>query len=218
VEIIYLDDALLVVDKPAGLPVIPDGWDKGAPYVVQEMERDHGKVWVVHRLDKVTSGVLILARTAAAHRLLSLQFQDHEAQKTYHAIANGMPSWDEKTARHRLTSNVGHKHRTVVDARHGKPSETVFRVLERYTAHVLLEARPLTGRTHQVRAHLSAIGFPLLGDALYGAPATQLIARPALHAYLLTIRHPGTGAPLNLSAPYPEDFRNALSALEAGKR
>lgn len=214
-QILYRDEWMLVVDKPAGLPVLPDGWEADAPYLVKLLEPTEGKLWVVHRLDKVTSGVLLLARTAEAHRRLSLLFERHEAEKIYHGIANGSPSWDEKIARHPLRANVGHKHRTQVNDRAGKPSETRFRILERFPAHAVVEARPVTGRTHQVRAHLSALGHPLLGDSLYGAPATQVIERAALHAYSLGLKHPETSQPLVFQAEYPVDFGGALLILRS---
>jgi RluA family pseudouridine synthase len=214
-ETLYRDDWLLVLDKPAGLPVLPDGWEPDAPYLVKLVEQDEGKVWVVHRIDKFTSGVLLLARTAEAHRSMSAQFERHQAEKIYHAIVNGNPRWESKSAKHRLRANVGHKHRTQIDNRRGKASETRFRMIERFAAHALLEARPVTGRTHQVRAHLYAVGHPLLGDALYSAPATQLIGRPALHAYTLTVEHPETGQRMMFKASYPEDFAEALRALSS---
>jgi RluA family pseudouridine synthase len=216
-DILYADEHLLVLDKPAGLPVLPDGWEKDAPYLVKMLEADYGRVWIVHRLDKVTSGVMVFARTVEAHRALSLQFEKHEAQKTYHAIAVGVPDWDEKTARHPLRVNVGHKHRTVVDPRHGKPSETRFRVLERFRGHALLEVKPMTGRTHQIRVHASGLGHPLLGDVLYSAPETKLIARPALHAQTLVFSDPAAGRTLSFEAPYPEDFVSALKSLQTRK-
>jgi 23S rRNA-/tRNA-specific pseudouridylate synthase len=100
-----------------------------------------------------------------------------------------------------------------VDNSKGKPSETFFRVLERYKSFSLLEAIPATGRTHQVRAHTSAIGFPLLGDTLYGAKDTTLIDRPALHAYSLSFKHPTTLEQVTFTAPTPEDFQTALEKL-----
>ena len=214
--ILYEDAELLTVNKPAGMPVLPDGWEKQAPYLVKLLEEEYGKLWVVHRLDKITSGVMAFARTAEAHRGLSLQFEQHEAQKVYHAIVVGAPEWDQHTARHPLRVDVGHSHRTVVDQGKGKSSETAFRVLERYTGYRLLEAVPATGRTHQIRVHAFAIGFPLLGDTLYSAPATDLIARPALHARSLAFRHPASGEHVLFTAPYPEDFENALKKLRAG--
>jgi len=212
-DVLHEDVALLVLNKPSGLPVLPDGWDPAAPYLLAQAQAEYGRLWVVHRLDKVTSGVLVFARTADAHRLLSIQFERHEALKTYHGIVTGQPAWDEKTARQRLTANVGHKHRTLIDPRHGKPSTTTFSVVERLESHALLQAQPLTGRTHQVRAHASAVGHPLLADSLYGAPPTLLIERPALHALSLTLIHPQSGLPTTFTAGYPEDFERALVAL-----
>jgi RluA family pseudouridine synthase len=213
VEILFSDDSLLVVDKPAGIPVQPDGWKPDAPYLVELLEERFGKLWVVHRLDKITSGVLLFARTAEAHRALSISFERRETRKVYHAIVNGEPGWDERKARHALRVNVGHNHRTVVDNGRGKPSETEFKVLKRSGGDGLLEVRPHTGRTHQIRIHAAALHHPLLGDVLYGAPPTDLIARPALHALSLTFTHPVSGSPVTFSAPYPDDFVNALERL-----
>ncbi len=213
-DILHVDDLILVVSKPAGLSVLAEGWDKDAPYLVQMLEQQFGsKIWVVHRLDKSTSGVMVFARTADAHRELNRQFERHEAEKIYRLILEGVPDWDEKIARHPLRVNVGHKHRTAVDPRGGKPAETRFEILERFEANALAEAHLLTGRTHQVRAHAHALGFPLLGDELYGARLTGLISRPALHAYRLTITHPGTGRRESYTAVYPEDFLKALERL-----
>ena len=214
-DILYQDDAILLIDKPAGLPVLPDGWDADAPYLLKLLEEPYGKLWVVHRLDKITSGVMVFARTADAHRALNLQFERHEAQKVYHAICVGAPAWDEHTARHKLRVNVGHSHRTVVDHSRGVPAETHFKLLKRYEGHGLLESRPATGRTHQIRVHAYALGHPLVGDILYGAPPTDLIARPALHAFSLTITHPVSGERLTFAAPYPPDFAQALARLTA---
>ncbi len=212
-DILYTDDCLLLVDKPAGMPVLPDGWDAGAPYLLQLLEQDFERLWVVHRLDKATSGVMAFARTAQAHRALSMQFERHQARKIYHAICTGAPKWDEHTAKHPLRVNVGHKHRTAVDPRNGKPAETRFKVLKRMNGYGLLESTPMTGRTHQIRVHAYALGHPLLGDLLYGAPHTNLITRPALHACSLTLAHPATNENLTFTVPYPPDFESALKNL-----
>jgi RluA family pseudouridine synthase len=213
VEILHVDDHVIALDKPAGLPVLPDGWQPESEYVLKRLEREHGRVWLVHRLDKATSGVMILARSAAAHRNLSLQFEGRSAGKIYHALCLGNPSWEEKIARHPLRVNVGHKHRTMVDDREGKPSETRFRVLRRFREYALLEAVLVTGRTHQIRVHACALGHPLVGDELYGASPTDLIARPALHSYSLTIDHPATGQRVTFTAAYPPDLEEALERV-----
>ena len=220
-EILHLDEAIIVVDKPAGLPVLPDGWESDSDYLVKQLREAFGsgageaeqRIWIVHRLDKTTSGVMVFARSAEAHRALSQQFEGHEAEKIYHAILSGVPHWDEKVAKYPLRVDVGHKHRTAVDERRGKPSETRFRVLTRFTAGTLVEAKLMTGRTHQIRAHAHAMGFPLLGDVLYGAEVSKLIGRPALHAYRLTIENPLSGQRETFSAPYADDFSQALQHL-----
>ncbi|MDQ2690843.1 MAG: RluA family pseudouridine synthase [Chloroflexota bacterium] len=212
-KIIFENEHLLVVNKPAGLPVLPDGWEKDSPYLVKQIEEEFGKVFIVHRLDKITSGVMVFARTPDVHRALNMQFEQQEAQKTYHALVEGSPKWDEKVARHPLRANVGHRHRTMVDNKNGKPSETRFRVIKRYEESALLEAKPVTGRTHQIRVHAYALGHPLLGDTLYGAQETLGIPRPMLHAQSLSFIHPMTNERVKFTAPHPEDFEEAVAEM-----
>ena len=213
-----MDGQVIVLNKPAGLSVLPDGWEKDSPYLVKMLEEEYGKLWMVHRLDKTTSGVMIFARSAEAHRALNMHFDQHGARKIYHAIAVDNPKWEEKIAKHPLRVNVGHKHRTMVDDKNGKPSETRFKVLKRYADLVLLEAELMTGRAHQIRVHAYALGHPLLGDILYSAPETNLILRPALHAYSLSFNHPTTHERLTFTAPYPQDFEDALEIIRAADR
>jgi len=212
-DVLYVDSSILVVNKPSGLATIPGSWEKDSVSLVNILEADYGRIWVVHRLDKVTSGLVVFARSAEAHRTLNMLFEHHETHKVYHAIVVGTPAWDDHTARHPLRTNVGHSHRTNVDHIKGKPSKTTFHVLEHFNGYSLLEAIPATGRTHQVRVHAYALGLPLLGDTLYSAPETDLILRPALHAHVLTFTHPVTDERLTYSAPYPQDFENALQWL-----
>lgn len=216
-QILHRDDSILVVNKPAGLSVLPEGWDQDAPYLVKMLEEQFGKAWVVHRIDKVTSGIVLFALTAEAHRALSVQFEKHEVEKTYHALVNGVPKWDGKITKFPLRVNVGRRHRTLVDDRDGVRSETRFRLLERYQAGALVEALPVTGRTHQIRVHAAAMGHPLMGDILYGAPRSDVIARPALHAHSLTVTHPQTGKRMSFQADYPSDLQSAVDALRYGK-
>ncbi len=220
-DIIYKDEHILIVNKPAELSVLPEGWDKDATYLVKMLEEQYGNpstssgrgIWVVHRIDKVTSGILIFALTAEAHRSLNIQFEKHQVEKTYHAILNGVPKWDEKITKFPLRVNVGHKHRTMVDNKNGVRSETRFKILKRYQTSALVEAMPMTGRTHQIRVHAYALGHPLLGDILYSAPETKVISRPALHAYSLKFTYPNTNEMMTFQAEYPEDFQIAVNAL-----
>lgn len=212
-KILYEDQHLLVVDKPAGLPVLPDGWEKNAPYLVKILEEKYGKVFIVHRLDKITSGVMVFARDAESHRTLNTQFEGHQAEKIYHAIIEGNPKWEAKITKYPLRANVGHKHRTMVDDKNGKPSETHFRVIRRYEDSALIEAKPMTGRTHQIRAHAYALGHPLVGDVLYGAQETTRIVRPMLHAQSLSFIHPATNEKVKFSTPHPPDFEDVLKQM-----
>jgi RluA family pseudouridine synthase len=212
-EILFEDASILVVNKPAGLATNPGGWEKGSHSRVEALTVEYGRIWIVHRLDIGTSGLVIFARNAEAHKGLNNQFEQHCILKIYHAICVGTPAWDHKIVNYPLRANVGHTHRTIVDPGKGKPAETKFQVLERNYGYALLAAVPTTGRTHQVRIHAYSIGFPLLGDVLYGARDTELLARPALHAAELTLSHPVTAEKMTFSAPYPQDFTHALAWL-----
>jgi tRNA pseudouridine32 synthase/23S rRNA pseudouridine746 synthase len=213
-DILYQDNSMLVINKPAGLTTVPGGWEADIPNLTDLLEQEYGHLWIVHRLDKITSGVVLFARSAEVHRNLSILFEHHFVRKVYHAIIAGDPAWEQHTAHHPLRINVGHSHRTAVDHRRGKPSETAFRVLERFRGYALLEAIPATGRTHQVRVHSSALGFPLVGDVLYSGPAVEWIPRPALHALSLSFEL--NGKPYSFKAPHPPDFLSALEKLRAG--
>ena len=236
-DIIYKDEHILIINKPAGLSVLPEGWEPNAPYLVKLLEEEYEnpstgshcpdapsggqRIWVVHRLDKSTSGVLAFALTAEAHRALSIQFEKHEVEKVYRAITVGAPPWKERVTKFPLRVNVGNKHRTKVDNKNGVHSETKFKVLswnqtsdELAEGAALVEARPTTGRTHQIRVHAYALGYPLLGDTLYSAPETNIIARPALHAHSLSFNHPVSNEQVSFTVPYPADFKKALERLD----
>ncbi len=218
--ILWQDAEVLAINKPAGLPSLPDGYNPNAPHLRGILTPTCGPLWIVHRLDRDTSGIILLARSADAHRSLNTQFEQHAIQKTYHAICLGNPNWQEKTARMPLRVNVGHRHRTTVDFKNGKPAVTRFEVMKRYPACTLLAAHPETGRTHQIRAHLYALGLPLAADELYGggesleiAPGEAVMTRMALHAHHLTFTHPSSGQSMTLKASYPVDFASALETL-----
>jgi len=234
--VIWQDDALVAVNKPAGLPTLPDGYDLQAPHLVSVLEPELGPLMIVHRLDRDTSGVVILARTPEAHRSLNVQFEKRLALKTYHALVSGDPPWGTHSVRLPLRADGDRRHRTIVDRRYGKPAETEFKVGERFGAFSLLEARPKTGRTHQIRVHLAALGYPLVGDGLYGDGAEiylsqvkpgyspgrsgerPLLSRLGLHARSIRCEHPESGQACYFEAPYPKDFALALKQLRKYSR
>lgn len=230
--VVYQDENLLIINKPAGMPVLPDGYEPSAPYLVGALQGQYGRLWIVHRLDRETSGVLILARDREAHRSLNQQFESHLVNKEYLALVVGSPSWEEYTIDLPLHPNGDRRHRTIVDHQHGKQAVTYLRVLERFNKHTWMQAIPKTGRTHQIRAHLAALGLPIAVDALYGDGAPiylstikldyrgtslrkekPLLGRLALHAYRVTFTHPKKLERVQFEAPLPKDLAQTLRQL-----
>ncbi len=222
--VLYTDDSLLVINKPAGLLSIPDGYKADLPYVTRLLEPRYGRLWTVHRLDRETSGVLLLARSAEAHRSLNLQFDRHQVAKTYHALVEGVVEKDWQNVELPLRMNVGSKHRTVVDNVKGRPAITEVDVMTYFDGHTLIAAHPRTGYTHQIRAHLYAIGHPILFDPIYGPGRSDNLpdlgstpARLALHAFRIAFLHPVTGESTIFEAPYPGDFQKILEWVKEAK-
>jgi RluA family pseudouridine synthase len=227
-HILWIDEAILIINKPSGMLTIRDGYNPDLPYLVQILGKEFGQVWVVHRLDRDTSGILIVARTAQAHQNLNLQFEHRLIKKTYHAIIVGVPDRDRFTVDVPLRVNGDRHHRTIADPQKGKNAATEFIVLTKFQGFCLIEAHPSTGYTHQIRAHLLAAGYPILSDPLYhlkpeksaNFPISKvsqldnsLISRSALHALSITFSHPLTGLFMEKQSPYPEDFNNAIKRL-----
>ena len=219
-DLLYQDEFFLVVNKPAGLLTIRDGYNPNLPTIRSIIEEDFGSCYIVHRLDKETSGVLIVARTKETHRLLNLSFQNRMVQKIYHALIAGNPPASDFVIDQPLRINADRKHRTCVDLNIGKPAITKISVISSFITASLVSAMPKTGYTHQIRAHLSSIGYPILGDPLYRLPDVsglidnKIIMRTALHAYQISFSHPITRETLTFTAPYPEDFRSAIEFLK----
>jgi 23S rRNA pseudouridine1911/1915/1917 synthase len=241
IPIVYESEDCLVAIKPAGLVVIPERPTDGAFMhgvepelpLVQILEATHGKLFVVHRIDRDTSGIVLFAKTKSAHAIYSQAFQEHRVEKVYHALVSGRPEWEATQCRLSLRVDADREHRTIVDRKRGKESITNLRVLRNFGSISLIEARPETGRTHQIRVHLSAMGFPILCDALYGSEKPlnlsdfkrnrrgdpfdekPLLSRLALHALSLRLPAEEEGKPeLFFEAPYPKDLRAALNQLE----
>jgi RluA family pseudouridine synthase len=248
--IIHEDDDLVAFDKPSGLIVAPERRDRPGESLMELVRARLGRhVANVHRLDAEASGVLLCAKSKPALDFLSGQFQSKTAGKTYLAFATVLPAEGEGRAIAPIRSGDGglpseftvdlplgpdeaHPGKMrIFRKRGGQAGLTEFRVLESFGRFVWLECRPLTGRTHQIRVHLAAIGAPVLGDSLYGDPGTQLllselkrrykgrdeerplIARLALHASGLAFLHPATREPTILQAPLPNEFAVALKYL-----
>lgn len=230
ISVLYEDDSLLVVAKPSGLLVLPDRYDKEQPNVYHCCLQEFGQVFIVHRIDRETSGILLLAKTAEAHAALNMSFQNREVQKAYLALSKGETAQPEGIVDLPLREHSGRRAMMVVDEKRGKPSMTRYRVLERLRGFSWVEAKPVTGRTHQVRVHLKEIGLPIVGDPLYGDGAPlllsgikknyrgkgeerPLIERTALHAFSLVFEHPLTGRQISCDAPLPKDMKATLQRL-----
>lgn len=220
IEILFEDKSILVINKPAGLNSIADGYDPLLPYVRSILEPQYGRLWVVHRLDKETSGIMVLARSVEAHRNLNTQFTDRKIQKTYYALVFGdFP----ETVRCRLPLRINgdRHHRTVVDEQTGKPASTDFILMESYLRHCsLITASPHTGYTHQIRSHLLNQKFPILCDPLYYSKESQefsadlILNRTALHSRSITLSHPIENQLLTFSTDLPEDFLQTIEFLK----
>ena len=222
--LVYSDSEILVINKPAGLLSLQDGYDKTLPHMITVLEPEFGRLLMVHRLDRETSGLVVVARTVGAHRQLNIQFQKREVSKIYHALVQGSPPWDRISINYPLRRDGDRQHRTVIDMQRGKKASTEFFVLERFKEFSLIEARPKTGYTHQIRAHIARIGFPVVSDRLYNKTGKNsssqsemdsdtyqnIIDRLALHASSISFIHPSSGQKVSFSAPYPEDFQQAL--------
>jgi 23S rRNA pseudouridine1911/1915/1917 synthase len=245
-SIVYEDDELLVINKPAGLLVIPDRWDPSKPTVVKlaraylqaravasgEVLSEAPRIWVVHRLDRDTSGVLILAKSDRAHAALSRQFEHGKVQKTYLALVSGQGIRAEGVIRLPIGQHPDRPGMMVIRRRQGKFAITRYSVLERFRGYTLLDVHPQTGRSHQIRVHVQAIGYPLAIDPLYGsgeplllsalkpsyrpkvgADERPLMARLTLHAQALEVMHPTHGKTFKWIAPLPKDFAAVLRNL-----
>ncbi len=217
-EVIHADPHLLVIDKPPGVVVHPGaGRRRGtlaagllAAHPELATVGEPGRSGLVHRLDADTSGVLIVARTPDAHRALTAALRQREIRRTYLALVRGVPSAPSGTIDAPLDRDPRHPTRRAVRAG-GKPARTRYRVVASWPDVALLEVELETGRTHQIRVHLEAIGHPVVGDRTYGVPSPE--GRMFLHAWRVSLLHPVTGEQIELTAPLPDDLRRRLEDM-----
>jgi 23S rRNA pseudouridine1911/1915/1917 synthase len=220
VPVVHLDEALAVVDKPAGLVVHPAPSHRG-PTLVSELGGVLGggaepdRPGIVHRLDRGTSGLLVVARTDEAHAALQAQVRRREVERAYLALAGGRLSSRTGTIDAPIGRAARQRHRMAVSGAASREARTHFTVLELLAEESYLEARLETGRTHQIRAHFAAIGHPLTGDTTYGGAARYGLQRQFLHAHRLAFTHPVTGEPMDFASALPEDLATALEAARA---
>jgi tRNA pseudouridine32 synthase / 23S rRNA pseudouridine746 synthase len=201
---LYQDDALLVVDKPAGLPSVPGRTPELHDCMASRVQAAVPDALVVHRLDMATSGLLLFARGKAMQRALSHAFAEREVDKRYLAVVAGRMAEDEGEITFPLIADWPRRPLQKVDPEHGKPSLTRFKVITREAQTTRVALTPLTGRSHQLRVHLLSIGHPILGDALYASPEVAAAApRLLLHASGLVLRHPLNGSVLQVESPAP---------------
>ncbi len=212
-NILYEDDHLIAINKPAGMVTHPAVGHPNGTFVNALLYHcktlpttDNLRPGIVHRLDKDTSGVLIAAKTTECHHKLVTLFASREITKHYRAICIGNPG--DRTVEEPIRRHPSRRQEMHVDPA-GKPATSIFKVLQTKGDLSLLDVHIITGRTHQIRVHLKHIGTPILGDSVYGRPPANEkygAARQLLHAYSLSLIHPITGAPLTLEAPIPDDF------------
>jgi 23S rRNA pseudouridine1911/1915/1917 synthase len=239
-DILYEDEHLIVINKPAGMTVHPAAGNWSGTLVNALLAHcpdlpgigDVKRPGIVHRLDKDTSGVLVVAKSDKAHQGLSKQFKAHTVKREYMALVCGKIATDSGT----ITAPIGRSNKDrkkmAVTSIHSRAAITHFSVLKRYDRFTLLKVRPQTGRTHQIRVHMSFIGHPIVGDPAYGgakraieaADSGQLkealsqLKRQALHAQTLGFVHPITEQYLQFSSPLPEDMRRVIETLEGGRQ
>jgi 23S rRNA pseudouridine1911/1915/1917 synthase len=230
-DVLYEDGTLLVLNKPPGLVVHPASGHETKTLVNALLHHCRGQLsgiggvarpGIVHRLDKDTSGCMVVAKNDDTHQALSMQFASRKVEKVYQAVLCGELSRECGEIHAAIARHSSHRKCMAVDDEFGREAHTSYRVLDRLRGSTLAEARLHTGRTHQIRVHFKFLGHPLVGDETYGHRQNQRLEeetgyrapRQMLHSFHLAFIHPGTGQRLRFEAPRPADFEDALAALK----
>lgn len=216
-KIVFEDEEILVIDKPFGLVVHPTADHPSGTLVnavlshLKEIDDDSFRPGIVHRLDKDTSGLIVVAKTQASLENLKNQFKGRFVEKRYTALVGGVVAKEKGTIQGKIDRHPKFKQKFIVSET-GKEATTEYKVQRRFEKFTLLELKPLTGRTHQLRVHLAHIGHPIIGDRLYGG--RMLLPRQFLHASSLQIDHPQTGERLSFLSDLPSDLQKLLDKIE----
>lgn len=221
-DIIYEDPDVVVINKPAGMTVHAGAGVHHGTLVnallhhFAQLSQVQGALrpGIVHRLDRFTSGVLIVAKTDQAHHSLAHQFAHRDIEKIYLALVQGLVKQDHGIIEKPITRDPIHRTRFTAKTGQGRAAWTEYFVERRFAQHTLLRINLGTGRTHQIRVHLSSLGHPIVGDTLYGAAAQPSLDRFLLHAHRLTFTSPTTGEPITATAPLPGSFLTFVEAIE----
>lgn len=229
--IIFEDDDLIVIDKPAPFLTIPDRYDKTIPSLLGKLSERRDEVFVNHRLDKETSGLMLFTKNESAHKEMSTAFEKRTIDKHYLALVHNTPTEDVGLIDLPIASASGRKKGMEINAT-GKESQTKYRILESWQHYSLVEAKLITGRQHQLRVHLKAIGCPILVDKIYGDgkpfylssikrkmnksddyEENPLLARVGLHSHFLKFQHPAKDEIMEYSSPLPKDMKAVVHQL-----
>ncbi|MBT8232257.1 MAG: RluA family pseudouridine synthase [Saprospiraceae bacterium] len=231
-EILFEDDHIIVINKPAGLLTIPDRYDPDIPNLLSSLSKYRDNVFVNHRLDKDTSGIILFSKTENAHAAFSKIFEERKIDKKYKAIVHGVPIEEVGQIELKIAISKNKRKQMVIDQK-GKISTTKYRILKSWINHSLLELKIITGRMHQIRIHMKAINCPIVADSTYGIDDAfylstikrkyrkssntiekPLLSRMALHSHELSFIHPITNKEVVFNAPLPKDMRAVVSQLD----
>lgn len=221
--ILYEDEEVLIVDKPKGMVVHPAPGHYSGTLVNAVLYHCKGQLsgingvlrpGIVHRIDRDTTGSLVVCKNDRAHKAIASQLKDHSVTRSYRAIVHGVLKEEEGTVNAPVGRDEKDRRRMAVNEKNGKPAVTHYKVLQRFREYTYIECRLETGRTHQIRVHMTSIGHPLLGDEVYGSRRTPYrLEGQTLHAYVLGFMHPATLKYLEVKAPLPAYFQHLLEIL-----